>query len=79
MMYWNDESCQKQEMHSSLFWGGCPISIACVGPVQECASLNGTQNTMGKMQGFYIGGMWIPETLKFDNGIKQFGLRSEWL
>lgn len=64
-------------MCSCPFLGGCAISIACVGSVQECGSLNWTQNTTGRMQGFYISGMWIPETLKFDDGIKQFGLRSE--
>lgn len=64
-------------MQSSPFWGGCVISIACVGLIQECASLNWTQNTTRKMQGFYISGMLFPETLKFDNGIKQFGIGNE--
>lgn len=76
MMYWTEESCQKQEIDSS---GGPSISVACVGPVQECAFLNWTQKSMGKMQGFYVSGMWVPEATKFDNGIKQFSLRSELL
>lgn len=64
-------------MQSYPFLGGCAISIACVGPVQECASLNWAQNTTRRMQGFYISGMLFPETLKFGNGIKQFGLGNE--